>query len=87
MQCTLNIVPCLVRVKYIYHDLLAYVECTVDPFDSEKRDDGGPLVCTPQQWEMGLQILGLLGLMHMSSFGHITKANVGVKKLLAFFHG
>ena len=32
MKCTFNIVSCLTKMKYEYHDLLAYIECTMDPF-------------------------------------------------------
>ena len=36
MKCTFNIVLFLKKMKYEYHDLLVYTECTMDPFEGEK---------------------------------------------------
>ena len=69
MHLTLNIVPFLTKMTYNNHDLLAYLECTTEPFDLQQQGDGGHVTRVPQQWAVGLQRLGLLGLTNMPHFG------------------
>ena len=33
MKCTFNILSCLTKMKYKYHDLLEDTDCTIDPFE------------------------------------------------------
>ena len=70
-------------MKYEDHDLLAYTECTIDPFEKRMGQEGDPTVRTLHEWEKGLQRLGILGLIHMPHFGRLTEADACTKKLLA----
>ena len=47
MKCTFEIAPCLVKMKYDNHGLLAFTECTVDPFEKRIGKEGDPKVHTP----------------------------------------
>ena len=66
--------------------LLEYNECTTDIIESQDGTDTSPIVCTKQQWAMGLQRSGLLCLIHLSHFGRLVKANACAKKPLVCFH-
>ena len=39
------------------------------------------------EWERGLERSGLLLLLYMPHFGHITEVNTFVRQLLVSFHG
>ena len=48
---------------------------------------GGPIERIPKDWESGMAIDGLLGLINMPQFGLPTEVNACMKHLLACFHG
>ena len=87
MKCTFKIAPCLVKIKYEDHDFLESTDYTVEPFKERMGLESDPIVCTPQQWALGLEKSWLLGLIHMPHFGRLTKANTCAKQLLACIHG
>ena len=50
-------------------DLLTFKDYIVEPFEDRMRLEEDPIVYTPDEWELGLDKSGLLGLIHMPHFG------------------
>ena len=55
MECTMDIVPYVIRMKYEDHDLLESPNIIVDPFIPKTRVDIVPTARTLHDWEMGLE--------------------------------
>ena len=80
MKCTFQITPFLVKMKYEDHDLLAFTDCTMDPFEERTILEEDLMMHTPHEWALGLDKSGLLGLIHMPHFGRLTEANACAKQ-------
>ena len=83
----MDIMPCIMKMKYEDHDLLESTEITVDPFVPNTGAYNDPTVCTLHDWARGLERLGILGLINMPYFGRLVEDNACAKQLLACFHG
>ena len=68
MKCIIDIAPCLVKMKYEDHDFLSFTDFTAYPLKDRTRLEEDPIVRTSHEWELGLDKLGLLGLIHMPHF-------------------
>ena len=86
MECTIDTVPYILKMKYDDQYLLASTKIRTYPFIQDTGVKNGPIVHTPHEWAQGLERLGILGLINMLHFGRLVKSNACAKILLPFFH-
>ena len=87
MQCTMDIVPFIMRMRYEEHGMLALMDITANPYVPMTQVGGGLVARIPHYYTRGSEISRLLGLINMPHFGWLNKENACTKHLLACFHG
>ena len=77
----------LKKIGFIDHDLQKLLELTLSRYMTSLREtEDGPIHLVQMEWEIGLEKLGLLSLMHMPHFGRTTEVNTCVKQVLVYLH-
>ena len=85
MECTVDTVAYILKMKYDDQYLLASTKIRTYPFVLNTGIKNDPIVYTAHEWAQGLERLGSLGLINMLHFERLVKSNACAKILLPFF--
>ena len=79
MTCTMYILPLIMKMRYVDHDIISLTEINVDPYVPATMPSSNPVAHIPHDKAQGLEISGLLGLINMSHFERLVEANACMK--------